>query len=95
MGYYTNYDISDNDEDVIDAINEESGYGDVQEDTIKWYSCREDMKRISLMFPDRVLSVSGEGEESGDIWTAYYKNGKEQFERAQIVIGEYDESKLK
>lgn len=95
MGYYTRFDISNNSQEVVDAINIGSGYDDVQEDSIKWYSCLDDCKRISKDFPDTVIEVSGEGEEVGDIWTAYFKNGKMQYEKAQIVLGEYDESKLK
>lgn len=94
MGYYTQYDISENSEEIIEAIENKSGYSCIGEDVIKWYSCRQDMREVSLLFPDTVLVVSGEGEESGDIWKAYYKNGKEQMEKARIVIADFDESKL-
>lgn len=95
MGYYTRFNISTNNDDIKEALNEISGYGDVESDHIKWYSCQEDMIKVSLMFPDKVIKVSGEGEDSGDIWTRYAKNGKVQYEQAQIVVAPYDESKLK
>jgi hypothetical protein len=42
-----------------------------------------------------VISVEGEGEESGDIWKAYYKNGKSFRANAQVTFEEFNESKLK
>ena len=35
-----------------------------------------------------------EGEESEDIWKKYYLNGKCQVARPQVIIPEFDESKL-
>lgn len=45
-------------------------------------------------YPEIIFVVYGEGEESGDMWKAYYKNGKQQIEPAVITYGEFDESKL-
>jgi hypothetical protein len=38
--------------------------------------------------------LSGEGEESGDIWKMYALNGKYQMEKAVITIGAFDVNKL-
>lgn len=43
---------------------------------IKWYDNHEDMIEFSKKHPNAVFLLSGEGEEQGDIWKAYYKNGK-------------------
>lgn len=88
MGYYTHYDISNNPDDVQQAILEESGYGCLQ-DSVKWYDCRKDMRNVSLKFPGVMLEVSGEGEEQGDIWRAFYKDGRECYQKGKIVFPEY------
>lgn len=95
MGYYTHYDISDNSEEIQEAINLKSGYERVDEDSIKWYDCEKDMREVSVDFPNIVLTVSGEGEESGDIWRGYFKNGKGFISKAKLVFAGFDEAKLK
>ena len=99
MGYYTQYDTSDNSDEVIAALEEVSGYdlgcfGAGKSDSIKWYECHKHGKVVSLRFPDTLITIHGEGEESGDVWTAYFKNGKMQYEKAHIVVDGFDESKL-
>lgn len=95
MGYYTKFDISNNKEDVADAIVEQSGYSwDYREMEGKWYDWQEHIKQVSKKFPGVVIKVEGEGEENGHIWKAYAKDGKLQVCTAQITFEEYDESKL-
>ena len=53
------------------------------------------MKDMSLQFADILFELKGEGEEAGDVWKAYYLNGKEQICRAKITFDEFDESKMK
>lgn len=55
-------------------------------DMVKWYESTEDMTDISRMFPDCVFRLSGEGEETGDIWERYFKNGKNECCMAKIVM---------
>jgi hypothetical protein len=62
---------------------------------IKWYEHDKEMLAASRKFPSVLFTLSGEGEESGDFWRRYYKNGKCQEARAQIVYAEFDEGKLK
>jgi hypothetical protein len=64
-------------------------------DDCKWYDYEEDMKALSKEFPDALFELSGEGEESGDIWNAYFKNGKWQRCPAKIVFEPYNEKALK
>ena len=47
----------------------------------KWYEHSEDMKKVSVNFPDALLTLSGIGEESDDQWVEYHQNGKVQIER--------------
>ena len=60
----------------------------------KWYEFDEDMKVLAKKFPDVVFKLSGEGEETGDIWNKYYKGDKSQDAKVVITIEEFDENKL-
>lgn len=98
MGYYTDYDFSNNSQEVIEAIHALADYpiygngGNIQ--YAKWYEWKEHLKEVSERFPDEVISIEGEGEESGDIWKAYFKNGKSFKAQAVLTFEEFDESKL-
>ena len=59
-------------------------------DEHKWYDHDKDMIKISAMFPDVVFCLHGEGEESDDLWNAYYSNGKSEICPARII---YDDPK--
>lgn len=68
-------------------------YYDASHDTVeyssyeaqKWYDCEWDMDDISKQFPNAVFELSGEGDEYGDIWREYFKNGKHEYCRGEIV----------
>jgi uncharacterized protein YtpQ (UPF0354 family) len=96
MGYYTRYDISDNPQTVQQAIEEKSQYHfySGQTDTVKWYDWQEHCKEVSKNFPNLVIKVEGDGEEQGDQWKAYIKNGKIQIAKAVVTFEEFDEAKL-
>lgn len=91
MGYYTRYTLTTKPEvnDFLSYIkNKDSpdlcSYGndfllnicENNSDDTKWYEHNKDMKEISLKFPDVLFTLNGEGEETGDIWRKYFKNGK-------------------
>lgn len=61
----------------------------------KWYTHEEDMKAFSRKHPDTVFKLSGEGEEVGDIWVKYFKNGKMQADKLVVSLALFDESRLK
>lgn len=63
----------------------ESWYGN-----LKWYSCEENMQEISKMFPDAIFIVEVSGEEHGDFWKLYAKNGRTQVCRGEIIYDECD-----
>ena len=104
MGYYTRHDLEvvKGDNDLIEALREVSegaqwainGSGDC-EDSCKWYEHQADLKSFSLLHPEALFKLSGEGEESGDIWHEYYQNGKIQTCKAQIVFADFDKALLK
>ena len=60
----------------------------------KWYECEEDMRLLSSKFPTLLFILNGHGEDSEDIWVAYFVDGREQFAKAQIVYEEFNRSKL-
>lgn len=97
MGYYTDYDFSDLTDEQLQTVNEVSEYNfsHSYNDSCKWYSWHEHMIEVSKRFPDDLLVISGDGEEQGDQWKAYFKNGKSQVCKAVITFEEFDESKLK
>lgn len=99
MGYYTRHELevvkgNDYVTDYKKEISELAGYGDCFDDSIKWYEHEKDMREYSKKHPNVIFKLSGESEESSDIWVEYYKNGKMQIEKAKIVIGDFDDSKL-
>lgn len=90
MGYYTDFTVSiapqspeNMDEDQFESVLSEltilSGYSFDPEGnarSIKWYDYEEDMKIFSTLYPNHIFLVEGDGEESGDVWKHYFKNGK-------------------
>lgn len=104
MGYCTNYSLSvtNGSEDLIGKLIEScedaryaiESNGETYDST-KWYESDNDLKRFSKKHPETLFILSGEGEENGDIWKAYFKNGKMHTIKAQIVFDTFDESKLK
>lgn len=63
--------------------------------TTKWYESEDDMRKVSLQFPEYLFILRGEGEESGDLWVEYYLNGKTVHHQAQIVYPEFKMEDLK
>lgn len=75
--------------------DEPETFDDFLSECMKWYEYAEDMTKLSAKYPDYLFILSGKGEESGDIWTHYFKGGKSQHCPATIIIDEFDENKLK
>lgn len=100
MGYYTRHELEikkgeDYSIDYEEEIGECSEYGScVFSEEIKWYNHEEYMREYSKKHPQVVFALKGIGEEEGDIWIEYYKNGLMQRENAKITFGEYSERLL-
>lgn len=86
----TTFESEDTDFETIDTINDV-----IMDEPMKWYHCIEDMKKISLQFPDTTIFIHGEGEDQGDLWDAYFRNGKAAVYKAEIIYPEFDEEDLK
>ena len=95
MGYYTYYTVETepHNDVAIMEVEKLSGYGSTVidgHDSVKWYDCEKDMTTISKIFPDTTFIVSGDGEESGDIWKRWFKDGKSKYAKADMTIKEPD-----
>lgn len=55
-------------------------------DKTTWYSAERDLKSFSLQHPSFLFVLEGYGEDDGDIWKMYVKDGKQQFETAKFVF---------
>jgi len=98
MGYNTDYTLTtdtklENTKKFSDKFTDITDYY-LEELSGKWYDWNEDMIKISKLYPDTLFTLHGDGEESEDIWTHYFKNGKSQNAKAKITIESFDESKL-
>lgn len=103
MGYYTRFKLETVDDNEIDpllndtrakaTLKQMSGYtnswdGDRCEDEVSWYDWRDHLLKVSEDFPTVTFILSGEGDENGDIWTAYARNGDvEVFKLDTTVLG--------
>lgn len=106
MGYFTRFSLDiigelppdKNIEDFELEISKKSSYDSdwtLFEDSVKWYDYSNDLKEFSKLYPELIFVLDGEGEESGDIWRSFYKDGKEQMSKPTIIFDEFDETKLK
>ncbi|HBU90253.1 MAG TPA: hypothetical protein DEB53_03445 [Bacillus pumilus] len=104
MGYYTQYEVEmDKDAELVrEYVNENfDGNGNLTavfngwDDELKWYGHEVDMRAVSRQFPDVLITLTGEGEDSGDMWRKYFKGGKMQECPAKITFDDYDEKELR
>ncbi len=105
MRYYTNFALTaEKDIELSEDILEEvTGYdwehvsGNTWRttDSCKWYSSDEDMKNFSKQYPNKLFILEGEGEESGDLWKEYFKNGKFVHYQAELIFPDFNEEDLK
>lgn len=89
LPYYQNWRPYEEEKD-IEYIDDVIGV-----DNHKWYNYETDMKEISKMFPDLTICIHGEGEAQGDVWNHYFKNGKDAYYRAEMVIPSFNPKDLR
>jgi hypothetical protein len=99
MGYYTRHELTivsggnfetDYEQEITDSTN----YSSLFNDSIKWYDCEDDMKKYSKKHPNVIFLIDGEGEENGDIWKAYFQNGKMFKAKAILTFEDFSIDKL-
>jgi hypothetical protein len=94
MGYYTDFKLAtdtglEDDKDFAEYFEEVTGYEfDGTDFNHKWYDHRKNMKKISEHYPEVKFTLEGSGEEAGDMWIAYYLNGKEQMCKSIVTFEE-------
>lgn len=84
---YFSYYWKDSDPDCIEDV---IGY-----EEMKWYDHEEDILEISKQFPDITFCLHGEGEDRGDVWNKYFKNGRRAIYYASFVLKEFNPKDLK
>lgn len=52
----------------------------------KWYDYETDMQLFSREWPNVLFILEGDGEEAGDMWKAWFRNGKMHKLEAKIVF---------
>lgn len=92
MGYDTYFELSIDKDDpslgeAAKALEEITGDEAVMWEEViesgmmfRWYEHTEDMRKLSLRYPETVFTLKGDGDFSGDIWVEYHQNGKLQAE---------------
>lgn len=98
MGYYTTYELSWDDESFELPLDFQEETGLYKEDNYSkyntWLNSKDNMLALSEIYPDVLFTLDGYGDEYGDIWKEYYKDGKYYHSHARIVYDDYDETKL-
>lgn len=108
MGYYTNYRLEwkpepgESNHEVDENVRAYVIKGlklylsdDGKMGNMKWYDWEDDMRRTSARFPNILFTLHGEGEETGDLWRAYFLNGKRQKCKAELVYPPFNREELK
>ena len=63
-------------------------------DELKWYEYKNDFAAFSLKYPNIIFEVYREGEESLDLETSYFKDGKSQISYAKIEYDKFNPKKF-
>lgn len=61
----------------------------------KWYEYESDMCLLSSRFPDVMFELSGQGENTEDMWISYFYQGKTQHCPAIITFESLDLKKMR
>ena len=107
MGYYTKFTLrtEPKTEFDLDELSEMSdGYGWEElgqcvygiDDCVKWYDHTKHLRKFTKKIKNKniLFILEGEGEESGDIWREYHRNGKSIHYQAILTFPEFKEEDL-
>ena len=94
MGYYTHYRLEmepNNTEAWVQIANSETfknevsfGSDGVCDEVVRWYEHEAHMVHLSKEYPEVLFTLHGEGEEPGNLWRKYFRNGRVQICKAQV-----------
>ena len=82
--------LRETNEDANCALNED---GTTEMDA-KWYDYTDELREFSTRYPDALLVLYGDGENSDDLWCSYFRNGKVQCTPGRIEYDKFDETQL-
>ena len=89
--------FGDDEYEIIEEFRHFSDYAEyalqsdgTTDNSAKWYSWKKDLEMFSKKYPNIIFNMNGEGEEPGDIWQAYTKNGKTQVCKVKIEFDPLD-----
>lgn len=105
MGYYTKFVVETDSptqeytDQIIQEIAETGGFTEDYLrreycDSMKWYNYVEHVLKVSRNHRTTLIKVFGEGEESGDIWVHYFRNGLHTKKEANIIFPPLEEGEL-
>lgn len=60
---------------TVAAEPEWAGLESLLEDHNRWYDSKEDLTALSESCPGVTFELHGDGEETGDLWVAYFRDG--------------------
>lgn len=104
MSYQTRYslEIIEGNPSLIEKLRSENDWAHSMfnndgkpNDSGSWYSHSDDLCAFSMEHPFAVFKLIGEGEEVGDLWQKYFKDGKMQVCEAIISYHPYNPLYLK
>ena len=101
MSYDTYYRLT-TDPPVVSFGDEKVDRGFIRVDALvaggaehcSWSNHEADMRALSRRYPHVLFTLSGAGEEGGDLWRKYFRDGRMQVVHARIEYPEFDPEKL-
>ena len=78
-------------QDLFDAAGVGPVFDNGRISDTSWYEHEEDLSRISARCPEFTFTLTGVGEESGDMWKKRFHFGRVEEVRAEIVWPEFKE----
>lgn len=94
MGYYSEYTLEVTEPRINHAEKLCATTGACFDEAVKWYDHEKDMREYSKKFPENLFILEGRGENSDDLWIKYFKNGKMQAGKKEVVFEKFNASKL-
>ena len=86
MGYYTTYTIKlvSGDENDFDSLLKDIrtkssvDFTEYEVQEAKWSDHDKDMLELSRKYPDLIVQLDGDGQDSEDLWATRYRNGESE-----------------
>lgn len=85
MPYTTKYTLHTDDHDADshqENIEEMSRFR--LEESCSWYDHEKDMVKYSVQHPTVLFILDGDGEEPGDVWRKWFRNGQMRVWKANV-----------